>query len=289
VPLRALYVPHGPEEGAGRYVAPLPRRHAEGMGTYLSNLYIRQDVTDLQDFANILHSELDGAHYLNDGRHVQMLGRIDELSVQLNLLRAEHAHYVDEHWIPMQQFARGVVSAMAIFADSSPESPAFCRVCGGGNAPSGPPEQPQSSCSPPVGLVSNDLSAFGIYHTPHQSSDSLPVPDLESCTPTSSGSLLHSSPSSFVDISDGALASPTLSFHEKLMRAIIWSDYLFYRREEAFISSGESGEQETLCSSEGDTSGSPTAFEDASEAVLAAEAGGVWYGDGAGGVPSDSV
>jgi len=67
VPLRALYVPHGPEEGAGRYVAPLPCRHVEGLGNYLSNLYLCQDVTDLQDFANILCSELDGAHYLNNG------------------------------------------------------------------------------------------------------------------------------------------------------------------------------------------------------------------------------
>ena len=36
-----MYVPHGPEEGAGRYVAPLPRRHVEGLGNYLSNLYLR--------------------------------------------------------------------------------------------------------------------------------------------------------------------------------------------------------------------------------------------------------
>ena len=126
MPLRALYVPHSPEEGVGCYVAPLPRRHAEGLGNYLSNLYLRHDVTDLQDHANILHSELDGAHYLNDGQHAQLLGRIDELSVQFNLLRAEHAHYVDEHWIPMQQFARGVLSAMAILANTSPESPSFC-------------------------------------------------------------------------------------------------------------------------------------------------------------------
>ena len=47
-----------------------------------------QDVTDLQDFANILRSELDGAHYLNDGRQAQLLGRINELSVQFNLLQA---------------------------------------------------------------------------------------------------------------------------------------------------------------------------------------------------------
>jgi len=254
------------------------------MGNYLSNLYIRQDVADLQDFANILRSELDGAHYLNDGRHAQMLGRIDELSVQFNLLRAEHVHYVDEHWIPMQQFARGVLSCMAVLTDTSPESPAFCRVCGGGNAPSRSSDVPEPSYSPPVGLVSNDLSAFGIHYPSHQSSDSLSVPGLESCSSTSAGSVLYSSPSSFVDVANGAPISPALSFHEGLIRAIIWSDYLFYRREEAFVSSGESGEPEAVHSSVGDPLRSPTAFEDASEEVLAAEAGGVRDDNGAGGL-----
>jgi len=103
------------------------------MGTYLSNLYLCQDVTDLQDFTSILRSELDGAHYLNDSHQAQLLGCINELSVRFNLLRAEHAYYVDKHWIPIQQFARGVLSAMAVLTDTSPESPSFCRVCGGGN------------------------------------------------------------------------------------------------------------------------------------------------------------
>jgi len=68
------------------------------------------------------------------------------------------------------------------------------------------------------------------------------------------------------------------------MRAIIWSDYLFYQREEAFISSGESGEQEAVHSTDGDASGSSAAFEDASEEVLAAEAGGVRHNNGAGSI-----
>jgi len=234
-------VPHGPEQGAGRFMAPLPCCHQEGVGTYLSNLYLHQDVTDLQDFANILCSELDGAHYLNNGCHAQLLGCIDELSVQFNLLCAEHAHYVDEHWIPMQQFTHGVLSAMAILADTCPESPSFCRVCGGGDAPSGPSDQPEPSHSPPIGLVSNNLSAFGIYHSPQQSSHSLSVPGLESLSSSSTSSILHSPSSLYVNVIDGVPLSPALSFHERLMRAIIWSDYLFYRREEAFISLGESG------------------------------------------------
>jgi len=270
-------------------VAPLPCRHAEGLGNYLSNLYLRQDVTDLQDFANLLRSELDGAHYLNNGRHAQLLGRIDELSVQFNLLRAEHACYVDEHWIPMQHFARGVLSCMAILADTSPESPAFCRVCGGGDVAPGSSDVPEPSYSPPVGLVSNDLSAFGIHYPSHQSSDSLSVPGLESCTSTSASSVLYSSPSSFINVANGTPPSPALSFHESLMRAIIWSDYLFYRREEAFVSSGESGELETVHSSVGDPSRSPTTFEDASEEVLAAEASGVRDDNGPGGLSPYAV
>jgi len=282
-------MPHGLEQGAGCYVAPLPRRHQEGVGNYLSNLHLRHGVTDLQDFAHILHSELDGAHYLNDGRQAQLLGRLDEVSVQFNLLRAEHAHYVDEHWIPMQRFACRVLSAMAILADTSPESPSFCRVCGGGNDASRLAEPYQPTHSPPVGLVSNNLSSFGIYNSPQQSTHSLSVPSLKSITSSSVSSLLHSPSSLYVNISSGTPVSPALSFHERLMHAIIWSDYLFCRREEAFISSGESGEPETVRLTDSDASGSSAAFEDASAEVLAAEASGVWDNNGAGGVPLYSV
>ena len=73
------------------------------------------------------------------------------------------------------------------------------------------------------------------------------------------------------------------------MCAIIWSDYLFYQQEEAFVLAGELGELETLRSSEGDASGSSAVFENAGEEVLAAEAGGVWDGNGAGGILLDSV
>jgi len=214
---------------------------------------------------------------------------MDELSVQFNLLHAEHAHYVDEHWVPMQQFARGVLSTMAVLADTSPESPSFCRVCGGGNAPPGPLDEPQLSHSPPVGLVSNNLSTFGIYNSPQQSSHSLPIPSLKSITSSSVSSILHSPSLSYVNIIDGTPPSPVLSFHERLIRAIIWSDYLFYRREEAFILLGEQGEQEAIRSSEGDASGSSAAFEDAGEEILAAEAGGIRDNNGAGSVPPYSV
>jgi len=177
----------------------------------------------------------------------------------------------------MQQFARGVLSTMAILADTSPESPSFCRVCGGGNAPSGPSDKPQLSHFPPVGLVSNNLSAFGIFDSPQQLSPSLSIPSLESIT-TSPSSFLYTPSSSYVDVIDGTSPSPVLSFHEGLMRAIIWSDYLYFRREEAFISLGESGEPEAVLLTEGNTSGSSAVSEDASEEVLAAEADGVWEG-----------
>jgi len=70
------------------------------------------------------------------------------------------------------------------------------------------------------------------------------------------------------------------------MCAIIWSDYLFYQ---AFVLSGESGEQEAIQLTDGDTLGSSAVFEDAGKEVLAAEAGGVQDGNGSGGVPPYTV
>jgi len=69
------------------------------------------------------------------------------------------------------------------------------------------------------------------------------------------------------------------------MCAIIWPDYLFYQQEEAFVSSGESGEQEAIQSTDSNTLGSSAVFEDASEEVLATEAGRVQDDNGAGGIP----
>jgi len=73
------------------------------------------------EFAHYLCSELDGAHYLGDGRQAMMTTRIDELSVKLDSLQAEHEHLINEHWVPLQQFASGVVACLSVLSRTDPE------------------------------------------------------------------------------------------------------------------------------------------------------------------------
>jgi len=226
MPLHPVYVPHGPEEGAGgRFVAPPPCYHIHGAENYLSNLYLRKDVTDLQDFANILHSEPDAAHYLNDSRHQAVSNDINQLSVKLSSLQAEHEHYVNEHWIPMQCFASGVVSALGIPAGEPPESPSFCHRCEGGVQSVGSPIQPRPWHPPPTNLSIITLQPSILYNSPQQSSDSLSVPGLKSVTSSSYSSLLYSPPSSYVDVESCEPSSP-MSFHTQLLRMINYSDWV---------------------------------------------------------------
>jgi len=101
----------------------------------------------------------------------------------------------------------------------------------------------------------------------------------------------------FQSASTSSYESLSFSFLRKPFRASHWSDdiltfintadAIFYRREEALISTGESGERQAVLP-EGDSSGSSTTFEDASEEVLAEVAEGAWGGGGAEGVPDDS-
>jgi len=72
-----------------------------------------------------------------------------------------------------------------------------------------------------------------------------------------------------------------------LIASIDTLDILAYQREESFVSSGELGKPEAIPAA-GDSSGSSTVFEDASEEVLAEVAEGAWGGSGAEGVPDDA-
>jgi len=67
-----------------------------------------------------------------------VMSRVDELSVKLNSLQAEHEHLINEHWMPLQQFASGVVACLSVLAGMDPDvaSPLFCSECGRGGAPS---------------------------------------------------------------------------------------------------------------------------------------------------------
>jgi len=212
-------------------------------------------------------------------------------------LQVEHEHLINEHWIPLQQFTSGVVVCLSVLSRTDPEitSPLFCSKCGRGGAPSpiggSPFEDGQGCVAPiPIGLVSDDLRAFGIHPSnfPSPVSSKSSLPSLISAS-SSEESLLHSSPSSSYSLVG--------EYPRDLSHVPHWSDYLIYlintadllsyQREEGFISAGESGEPEAVPAT-GNSSGSSTAFEDASEEVLAEVSEGAWGGGGAEGVPGDS-
>jgi len=68
------------------------------------------------EFTQFLCSELDGAHYLADGRQAMVVSRIDELSVKLDSLQTKHKHLVNEHWVPLQQFTSGVLACLPVLS-----------------------------------------------------------------------------------------------------------------------------------------------------------------------------
>jgi len=72
---------------------------------------------------------------------------------------------------------------------------------------------------------------------------------------------------------------------DHLIALINTADFLSYQQEEGVISAGESRELEAI-SAVGDSPGSSTTFEDASEEVLAEGTEGAWGGSGVG-VPDD--
>ena len=281
--------PHGPEAYASRFMAPLPIRHQHGEEHFLSNRLLRLEMNEMYQFAQYLRSELDGAHYLADGRHGVVLNEIEQLSVLCASLKADQEHLINEHLIPLQRFANGVLDSIAILAGQDPEELSAC--VGGGRTVSTlhpqPPLVPRPTHPPPIGLASLDLRAFGLdssdyadeSHSAHHSSS---VPSLESISSSSEEeSVLHSSPSSWNSLS-GKL--PSNFKWGDLPAYIAMSDALYFRREEAFISQGESGEPEAVQSTEGDASGSGSEVEDGGPSVLAEEAGRVRDPSDAGGV-----
>jgi len=273
-------------------MAPVPVQLQHGMANYMSISLLREEMNNMFEFTKFLRLELDGAHYLADGCQAMAMSRIDDLSVKLNSLQAEHEHLVNEHWVPLQQFASGVVACLSVLSGMDPvvASPLFCHQCGQGNAPPHSAGEDGQGCTTsfPVGLVSTDLRAFGLDSADYPSPDSdiSPVPSLVSLSSSGSEEALLYSPSSS---SFSLLRKPFCVSHwsDDILTFINTADIISYRREEAFISAGESGEREAVLP-EGDSLGSSTAFEDASEEVLAEVTEGAWGGGGAEGVPDDS-
>jgi len=187
-------------------MALVPCSIQQGTTNYLAVSLLREEMNNMFEFAQFLRSELDGAHYLGDGHQAMVMSKIDELSVKLNSLQAEHEHLINEHWVPLQQFASGVVASLSVLSGTDPSvsSPSFCRNCGRGNAPPQPQGEDGSGCAAPIpiGLISDDLRAFSI----HPSNFPSPISSVSSLISDSSSkeSLLHPSP---LSLSLGARAS----------------------------------------------------------------------------------
>ena len=281
----------GPGGTSTRYVVPPPSINSS-FGTLLDPVDSRlhENTDQLYEFAYHLRFELDGAHRLADGRHAVTMGQYHELSVKFDSLKADHIHLINDHLIPLQRFTAGVISSLSVLSGADPISTHECANGGCIHPPqSGGPSVEEHF--PPVSPIPIHLGAFGLNPSNYTNvpyvtaSPPSSVPDLVSVSSSSEESVLRSPASSSPGFS-GEYYRLRCAPHwsDVLLDRINFQDYYFLAREEAFISSGESGESEAVHSTESDASGSDATSSDGSEEVLAEEAEGVQAGDGAGGI-----
>ena len=286
----------GPGSTATHFVVPPPSIQSS-FGTLLDlvDSLLHENTDQLYEFAYHLCIELDGAHNLADGRHALTMAQYHELLVKFNSLKEEHDHMINDHLIPLQRFVAGVISSLSVLSSTDPVVTAECA--NGGCIP--PPQLEQSlteDCPPPISPIPIDLRAFGLNPSHYSNipylTTSAPssVPDLVSISSLSEASFLHipSSSSSRIGGEYFRLRRAPHWFNQ-LLDHVNFQDYYFLAREEAFVLSGESGEQEAIRSSESDASGSDSISLDRSEEVLAEETEVGRSGDGAGGVQEGVV
>jgi len=150
---------------------------------------LRAEMDDMIAWSNKLRSELD----LNYADHFAQMDRLvsaqRELTIKYDVLRSKFDHFIDEHWRPMQHFACGVVSCLAVFAgDASFELP-FNVGAGSESGTPFPPPPSRCECPPPdAPLSSQYFSDTGVGIDSPQS--------LPSLLSQSSHSSLPSPPSS---------------------------------------------------------------------------------------------
>jgi len=281
----------GPGGTTTRYVVPPPSINSS-FGTLLDPVDSRlhENTDQLFEFAHHLRYELDGAHRLADGRHAVTMGQYHELSVKFDLMKADHVHLINDHLIPLQRFAAGVISSLSVLSGADPVSTHECA--NGGCVP--PPQSGSSSseeCPPSVSPIPIHLGSFGLDPSDYSNlpyavaSPPSSVPDLISISSSSEESVLYpSTPSSPGFSGEYFHLRRAPHWSDVLLDRVNFQDYYFLAREEAFISSGESGESEAIRSTASDASGSDPTSSDGSEEVLATEAEGVRSGDGAGGL-----
>jgi len=150
---------------------------------------LRAEMDDMIAWSNKLRSELD----LNYADHFAQMDRLvsaqRKLTIKYDVLQSKFDHFIDEHWRPMQHFACGVVSCLAVFAgDVSFELP-FNVGAGSESGTPFPPPPSRCECPPPdTPLSSQYFSDTGVGINSSQS--------LPSLLSQSSHSSLPSPPSS---------------------------------------------------------------------------------------------
>ena len=114
-------------------------------------------------WSNKLCCELD----LNYADHYTQMDRLvsaqRELLNKYNVLQSKFDHFIDEHWHPMQHFACGVVSCLAVFTGDASFKLPF--DIGAGSQPGAPFALPPSRCerpSPDAPLSSQYFSDTGV-------------------------------------------------------------------------------------------------------------------------------
>jgi len=122
--------------GMEHYVAPSPVHLSFGEAPPFSIEALWGEMDNMLAWSDQLCVELDNNY---TGHYMQvncLISTQQELSVKFNVLQPKFDHFIDEHWRPMQYFACGVVSCLAVFAgDSSFELPFNLR---GGSEPGTP-------------------------------------------------------------------------------------------------------------------------------------------------------
>jgi len=114
-------------------------------------------------WSNKLRCELD----LNNADHYAQMDRLvsahRELLIKCDVLQSKFDHFIDEHWRPMQHFACGMVSCLAVFTgDASFELPFDVGAGSQSGTPFPPPPSRCERPSPDAPLSSQFFSDTGV-------------------------------------------------------------------------------------------------------------------------------
>jgi len=83
---------------------------------------------NLLAWSDQLRVELDIGTAHRDAQVESLLSANREMSVRVDQLQDKFDHFIDEHWRPMQHFACGVVSCLAVFTGDSSFEPPFAHL-----------------------------------------------------------------------------------------------------------------------------------------------------------------